>query len=202
MYFKYSTFEHDKSKYYHKYDNEACPDWLFEDIRNELIESRDWTQTTAMVWKPPEGWMQEKAPKCYNWIETVKEHDTTLVRFHLIPPRKRMNIHVDGTLTNSYAISHGRVNLKSVYGLNIPIMNYENAMMKWYDYSDKSNWKNDYVEPRDLLYNSRGGVPIDPSKCVVVDQTVIDRPTAVRTDIPHSVDNPNDGARVILSIRF
>ena len=81
-------------------------------------------------------------------------------------------------------------------------MNYENAIMKWYDYSDKSNWKNDYVEPRDLLFNSRAGVPIDSSKCVVVDQTVIDRPTAVRTDIPHSVDNPNDGTRVLLSIRF
>ena len=202
MHFKHSTFEHDKSKYYYKYDIESCPDWLFEDIKNEIVQSRDWTQTTGMAWRPPKGWMQEKAPKCYNWIETVKEYDTAHIRFHLIPPRGRMNIHVDGTLENPYTISYGKVNVKSVYGLNIPIMNYENAIMKWYDYSDKSNWKNDYVEPRDLLFNSRGGVPIDSSKCVVVDQTVIDRPTAVRTDIPHSVDNPNDGTRVLLSIRF
>ena len=131
MHFKYSTFEHDKSKYYHKYNIESCPDWLFEDIKNEIVQSRDWTQTTGMAWRPPKGWMQEKAPKCYNWIETVREHDITLIRFHLIPPRGRMNIHVDGTLENSYKISHGRVNVKSVYGLNIPIMNYENAIKSY-----------------------------------------------------------------------
>ena len=74
--------------------------------------------------------------------------------------------------------------------------------MKWYDYTDKSNWKNDYVEPRYELFNAKGGVPIDTSKCKVVEQTVIDKPTSLRTDIPHSIDNPNDGVRVILSIRY
>ena len=180
-----------QNKYYHKYDTDFCPDWFFKDMRNELIESRDWTQTTDMVWRPPEGWLQENTPKCYNWIEAVREHDITLIRFHLTPPKGKLNIHIDGTLEDP-----------RVYALNIPVMNYENALMKWYDFSDKNNWKNDYVEPRDKLFNSKGGVPIDPSKCVVVDQTVIDRPTFLRTDVPHSIDNPNDGVRIILSIRF
>ena len=74
--------------------------------------------------------------------------------------------------------------------------------MRWYDYSDKSNWKNDYVEPREELYNAKGGVPINSAKCVVIDETIIDRPTFLRTDTPHSIDNPNDGVRVILSVRF
>ena len=202
MYFKHSTFEHNKTKYYHKHDIDVCPDWLFEDMRNEIIKSRDWAQTTGMAWRPPKGWLEEKAPKCYNWIKTVSEYDIAHVRFHLIPPRGKMNIHIDGSLEDPYTISYGKVNVKSVYGLNIPVMNYKNAYMKWYDYNDKSNWKDDYVEPRDLLFNSKGGVPIDSSKCVVVDQTIIDRPTVVRTDIPHSVDNPNDGVRLVLSIRF
>ena len=173
------------------YSKVNIDDNLFDKIKRELRDSQDWSSIKKMAWVPASGWLETQCPLSHHWIESVRESEIQLIRFHLTPPRGKLNIHIDGTLENP-----------RVHALNIPVMNYENAFMRWYDYSDKSNWKNDYVEPRDLLFNSRGGVPIDSSKCVVVDQTVIDRPTAVRTDIPHSVDNPNDGTRVLLSIRF
>ena len=166
-------------------------DNLFNNIRQELKVARDWSSMKKMAWVPPTGWLQTKCPISYQWIESVREREIQLIRFHLTPPRGKLNIHIDGTIENP-----------RVHALNIPVMNYENAFMRWYDYSDKSNWKNDYVEPREELYNAKGGVPIDESKCVVTDETIIDRPTFLRTDTPHSINNPNDGVRVILSIRF
>lgn len=177
-----------QNKYYSKYDIDY---WFFKNMRNELIKSKNWTEVTKMFWVPPKNWLKKKAPICYNWIEAVREYDIEFIRFHLTPPKGKLNIHVDGTLEKP-----------RVYALNIPILNYENSLMKWYDFSDKTNWKNDYVEPREKLSNAKGGVPIDESKCVIIEQTVIDKPTFLRTDIPHSIDNPNDGTRIILSVRF
>ena len=173
------------------YSKVDIADNLFINIRQELKVARDWSSMKKMAWVPPTGWLQTKCPISYQWIESVREREIQLIRFHLTPPRGKLNIHIDGTIENP-----------RVHALNIPVMNYENAFMRWYDYSDKSNWKNDYVEPREELYNAKGGVPIDESKCVVTDETIIDRPTFLRTETPHSIDNPNDGVRVILSIRF
>ncbi len=173
------------------YNKVDIDDNLFNKIRQELKVAQDWSSMKKMAWVPPSGWLQTKCPISYQWIESVREREIQLIRFHLTPPRGKLNIHIDGTIENP-----------RVHALNSPVMNYENAFMRWYDYSDKSNWKNDYVEPREELYNAKGGVPIDESKCVVTDETIIDRPTFLRTDTPHSIDNPNDGVRVILSIRF
>ena len=175
-------------KYYYKHPIDTQS---FKQIKKELTKSNDWKSIDKMAWIPPKGWLECECPISYEWIESVKEREIQFIRFHLTPPQGKLNIHIDGTIENP-----------RVHALNIPVINYENALMKWYDYSDKSNWKNDYVEPRYELFNSKGGVPIDTSKCKVVEQTVIDRPTFLRTDIPHSIDNPNDGTRVILSIRF
>tara|TARA_B100000941_G_scaffold245214_1_gene189606 strand:+ start:2358 stop:2888 length:531 start_codon:yes stop_codon:yes gene_type:complete len=173
------------------YSKVNIDDNLFEKIKIELRDSQDWSSIKKMVWVPPSGWLESECPISHQWIESVREREIQFIRFHLTPAFGKLNIHIDGTLENP-----------RVHALNIPVINYENALMRWYDYSDKSNWKNDYVEPREELNNAKGGVPINPTKCVVVDKTIIDRPTFLRTDTPHSIDNPNDGVRVILSVRF
>ena len=173
------------------YSKVNIDDTLFDKIKIELRDSQDWSSIKKMAWVPPSGWLQSECPISYQWIESVRDREIQLIRFHLTPAFGKLNIHIDGTLENP-----------RVHALNIPVINYENALMRWYDYSDKSNWKNDYVEPREELNNAKGGVPINPTKCVVVDKTIIDRPTFLRTDTPHSIDNPNDGVRVILSVRF
>ena len=173
------------------YSKVDIDDTLFDNIKMELRDSQDWSSIKKMVWVPPSGWLESECPISHQWIESVREREIQLIRFHLTPAFGKLNIHIDGTLENP-----------RVHALNIPVINYENALMRWYDYSDKSNWKNDYVEPREELNNAKGGVPINPTKCVVVDKTIIDRPTFLRTDTPHSIDNPNDGVRVILSVRF
>lgn len=173
------------------YSKVNIDDTLFDKIKIELRDSQDWSSIKKMAWVPPSGWLQSECPISYKWIESVRDREIQLIRFHLTPALGKLNIHIDGTLENP-----------RVHALNIPVINYENALMKWYDYTDKSNWKNDYVEPREELYNAKGGVPINSAKCVVIDETIIDRPTFLRTDTPHSIDNPNDGVRVILSVRF
>ena len=160
-------------------------------MRKELVESNHWKSITKMAWIPPDNWLEVNCPRCYDWIQEISAYPIKFIRFHLTPPRGKLNIHVDGTIEEPRK-----------YALNIPFMNYENALMKWYDYGDMSNWKNDYVEPREQLYNAKGGVPVDASKCKVIEEAVIDWPTFLRTDIPHSIDNPNEEVRVILSVRY
>lgn len=176
-------------KYYHR---PFIDYFLFQDIKKELNEaSIEFKNNGKMAWIPPEGWLNAKAPKCHAWLQSSTRYPIKFTRFHMTPPKGRLNIHVDGTLENPRR-----------YALNIPVAYTEDAPMKWYDFSDKRNWKNDYVEPRDKLYDAKGGVPVDESKCEVVDETCIDWPTFVRTDIPHSIDNPHYDTRIILSIRF
>ena len=110
-------------------------------------------------------------------------------RFHITPPNGKLNPHIDGTVES-----------RRKFALNIPVVGKYNHTMTWY--KDDDNWHTDYVEPRDKLGNAKGGVPIDVNKIEIIEQTIIDKPTLLRTDTPHSLENYNDFHRIILSIRF
>ena len=127
------------------------------------------------------------------WIKentSIDIPDVQFYRFHITPPNGRLNPHIDGTKENP-----------RVWALNIPIVGKYNHTMTWYKY-DPDNWHTDYVEPRKPLGNAKGGVPLDKSKLEILDQTIINKPTLLRTDIPHSLENYNNFHRIILSVRF
>ena len=98
------------------------------------------------------------------------------------------NLHVDGSTIN-------RINANNT-ALNIPILNCDSGYMSWYSGDFfltvgqsktkglgylKINWKTD--------------------PCLAVTK-IINKPTIVKIDIPHHVENKSDSPRLMLSVRF
>jgi len=102
-------------------------------------------------------------------------------------PHVAQQIHIDG-----YSASRTRA---SNTALNIPIKSY--GRMTWYsgDYSIKETASASKVKY--LKISWRGD-----SEPFIKDVVVIDSPTIVRIDVPHSVINLCNDSRIIISIRY
>lgn len=95
-------------------------------------------------------------------------------------------IHVDGWRTS-------RVDEK--WALNIPIKNCQSSRMVWYDGDYE---KTVVLNPIGLpsLHLNWNSEPQEVASCV------IDKPTFVRTNVPHTVINYSPQPRCLLSLRF
>lgn len=81
------------------------------------------------------------------------------------------------------------------WAINIPILNCTQGIMHWYNGNTKVILKE---TPEGTAY-----IQIEnPNELVEVDQKLIDEPTIVRINTPHSVSNKSDNVRILLSIRF
>lgn len=96
------------------------------------------------------------------------------------------DMHVDGFKTDRKGASNT--------ALNIPILNCENCPMHWYS--------GNYTLQENLGFGL-GYLKLkwtgDP---VRIASAIIDKPTFVKIDVPHQIENPNPTPRLMLSVRF
>jgi hypothetical protein len=96
------------------------------------------------------------------------------------------DIHVDG-------FDLKRVNAANT-ALNLPVLNCDHGPMYWYD-GDYYLTETENMKLKYLKINWRE----EPALTVV---KIINRPTFVKIDIPHHVENRSSKPRLMLSIRF
>lgn len=96
------------------------------------------------------------------------------------------DMHIDG-----FTIK--RINASNS-ALNLPILNCEQSPMKWYDgkyYLTES----DHNTIKYLKLNWTEGPELACTK-------IINRPTLVKINVPHHIENHSSGPRLMLSVRF
>lgn len=96
------------------------------------------------------------------------------------------DLHVDG-------FNVQRTNASNT-ALNLPILNCETGPMYWYD-GDFFLTKSPFKTIKYLKINWR-------QEPLLVATKIIDRPTVVKIDIPHHIENKSNSPRLMLSIRF
>jgi hypothetical protein len=127
------------------------------------------------------------APTLFKYLKTDFYKFPILFRFYNTPPYGMLGPHIDNLTTAPNKI-----------GFNIPLSGTKNTFMNY------------YTTPQDNLDITHdggfGAMPAqiikDTSKLELVNSLEIDQPTLLRTDVIHSVDNPNETYRLILGMKF
>jgi hypothetical protein len=96
------------------------------------------------------------------------------------------DLHVDG-------FDLDRINASNT-ALNLPILNCESGPMSWYE-GDFVLTKSPFKTIKYLKINWQS----EPSLAVT---KIINKPTFVKIDVPHHIENQSDSPRLMLSIRF
>ena len=96
------------------------------------------------------------------------------------------DLHVDGFDVN-------RINASNT-ALNLPILNCENGPMYWYD-GDFVLTKSPFKTIKYLKINWQSEPRLAATK-------IINKPTFVKINIPHHIENQSSNPRLMLSIRF
>ena len=112
-----------------------------------------------------------------------------IARFLYTRAHSSVPIHVDGSSTKS-----------RILAVNFPIEGCENTQMIWWDNVNLIENKN--ISP---TYGDNYGSAVslfDGKNKTIIESIELTRPTIVRIDQPHSVNNNNDYYRLILSLRF
>jgi hypothetical protein len=133
-------------------------------------------------------WTKENFPGIFdevNAIGSARGQRVARCRFFVTPKNFKLNVHTDGHLMDIDA-----------YALNIPIVFAEdNHFMNWFTYDGELK-----TETSDTYANSIS--PAKPEELVLAAKLTLTTPHYVKIGIFHSVDNPVDKERIILSIRF
>jgi hypothetical protein len=150
-------------------------------IKNKFDKAR-----TVSFYDPKSAEISEICPTLYSYILENSLEKIRFYRVYYTPPKGRLEPHIDG---------HG--GYRNPISLIIPIIGYRNSLMKWWDESnaniviENTGWNNMLVT--NIL---------NKSELNCIEQVEIDRPTFVRTDIIHSVENYNETPRAILNVRW
>jgi len=125
-------------------------------------------------------------PVFFNYLKTHFYKFPILFRFYNTPPFSKLGPHIDNVPTALNRI-----------GFNLPLLGTKNTSMSYYD-TPKDNLQISYTGfanmPTQLIKNNE--------RLVLVDSVEIDKPTLLRTDAIHGVDNPNATYRLILGMKF
>lgn len=152
----------------------------------KLVENKFLDTNRLDYYDPSTAEMTECCPSLYTYILEKSKVPIRFFRIYHSPPGGGLGPHIDG---GAY--------YRSPIGLNLPILNCTNSLMKWWD---KSNAK--------MITGNFGwnGIPavkiLNKPELQCIDQVEIDVPTFVRTDFIHSVENYNYKSRIIMSIRW
>jgi hypothetical protein len=160
----------------------------FEVIKAELLEMVA-TQISQNLryWDVPLIEIYKSSPSIFNYIRENFYRFPTLFRFYNTPPFGGLGPHIDNLST-----------AKNKIGFNIPLVGTNNTAMNY------------YTTPEDNLEISHtigfGNLPAqlikDQNRLVLLDSFEVDQPTLLRTDVIHSISNPNDSYRLILGMKF
>lgn len=168
------------------YQKIAVPnfDLMVEEILNSVQEQVD---EKLRYWDLPVEHFKKHTPIFMKYIEDSFYDLPILFRFYNSPPFEGIGPHVDNL-----------PNAKNKIGFNFPLMNTKNTLMDYYT--------NPYDNVKMLFNRGFGGDHSqgikDISRLTLIDSVEIDVPTLVRTDVYHSVRNPNDSYRLILGMKF
>lgn len=160
----------------------------FEIITTELLElvSPQISQNLR-YWDLPVSEFFNSAPVFCKYISINFYRFPILFRFYNSPPHGGLGPHIDNLPT-----------AKNRIGFNIPLAGTNNTTMNYY------NTPSDNLEIAHTV--GFGSTPAqlikDISKLVLIDSFEVDQPTLLRTDVIHSVSNPNDSYRLILGMKF
>ena len=169
------------------YQKIKIPD--FDIKQQELIKlASDKFQDPNLLtyYDPDTNELENICPTLYSFICMNSKLPIRFFRLYNSPPGGGLGPHIDGGADN-----------RSPIGLNLPILNCTNSLMKWWDESNANivmgnfGWNN---IPATKILNKL------ELRCI--DSVVIDSPTFVRTDFIHSVENYNAQPRIIMSIRW
>jgi len=136
--------------------------------------------------------------ECPNLYKFLKKSPSTYnCRFYFTNPKQELLPHIDGDKNLGW-------------GLNIPVMNYENSETIFYkcdeDNMIESNYdfssKRNKIEGPTNRYHAHYWHPLDFNKMEIIETFCMDRPCIFNTTIMHSMKNYNDKVRVMFLIRF
>jgi len=161
----------------------------FETKRNELIafvSGKFRNPNELTYYDPTFQEISSSCPNLYNYLIEKSKINIRFFRIYHTPAHGFLNKHIDGG-----------TNFRAPIGLNLPILNCKNTLMKWWDETDAK------IITGNFGYNNIIACKIEnPGDLKCIDQTEIDEPSFVRTDIIHSVENYNSEPRIILSVRW
>ena len=168
------------------YKKITVPD--FEVIRLELLEIvAPQISQNLKFWDLPFSEFYKSCPTFYNYMVENLYGFPKLFRFYNIPPGGELEPHIDN-----------HANAKNKIAFNIPLLGTKNTTTDYYDTPD------DNMES--VSAGGFGSLPIlvikDRSRLVLIDSLELDQPTLVRTDRIHSVTNPNETSRLVLSMKL
>jgi hypothetical protein len=161
----------------------------FDVKQKELIElAKGKFRDPALLtyYDPYKKELEDKCPTLYEFICKNSKIPIRFFRLYNSPAGSGLGPHIDGGADH-----------RSPIGLNLPIINCTNSLMKWWDESNAKIFTGNF---------GWNGIPaskiLNSSELRCIDQVEIDTPTFVRTDFIHSVENYNDQPRIIMSIRW
>lgn len=136
-----------------------------------------------------QSYIARKCPVFWQWLAPRLRTETRLMRFYVTEPYGRLPPHIDGAPVTV------------PFGLNFPVLNCQGTTMTWYgvDSDDVQRWNQHNAHGYMSSYKLREDAE---SRSTILQQLEITRPCFVRNDIMHSVENPRDTWRIMLSIRF
>jgi hypothetical protein len=131
--------------------------------------------------------LRQIAPELHERLESVFGDRLIKTRLFITPPESKSGIHIDGIPGSDSATK---------WAVNFPVSGCDYTFMNWYTVREK---------PQSLSerYGNSVAATYEPSDVIAtIASAIIDRPTLVCVSIPHSVSNPNQTPRVVLSCRF
>jgi hypothetical protein len=160
----------------------------FEVIKNEILEMvAPQISQNLRYWDVPLIEIYKSSPSIFNYIRENFYRFPVLFRFYNSPPFYDLVPHIDNM-----------PDAKNKIGFNIPLAGTKNTAMNYY------STPADNLETRET--GGLGRLPTqfikDKTRLVLIDTFEVDQPTLLRTDVIHSVSNPNDSYRLILGMKF
>ena len=138
-------------------------------------------------WDIPFDDIRNHTPIFSNYLAENLKKFPILFRCYNSPPFGGLGPHIDNLPT-----------ARNKIGLNIPLAGTKNTFMNYYD------TPSDNLE---ITHNQGfGRMPAqlikDKNRLVLIDSLEIDQPTLLRTDVIHSVTNPNETYRLVLGMKL
>lgn len=152
----------------------------------KLAKEKFQDPTKLGYYDPTKQDLENICPTLYSFICKNSKVPIRFFRLYHSPAGGGLGPHIDGGANN-----------RSPIGLNLPILNCTNSLMKWWDESNAN------IITGNFGWN---GIPatriLNKNDLRCIDQVEIDSPTFVRTDFIHSIENYNAQPRIIMSIRW
>jgi len=163
-----------------------CPD--LDQYQRQLQSLVPDDQITSRAWSLAPLDIQRASPGFWQWFESHSLRPLTMLRLFVTAPWGHLQVHIDGDSTLAYPFS-----------LNVPIRGTENT---WHTFWDPGPLGRSNLRDVPLAQYLSACVPLDPRQISIKEQIEIVKPSFVKSDYLHSVENPKDTTRVMLSLRW